>query len=95
VAPDDARRAGRPKAVRLLRQGAQAAAFGTGDVSGDGAEHTAPDVLTLAIERAVHDIERELARHLIRFSTVERIAIERVLEQLADDVPNRRRFEPW
>ena len=60
-------------------------------MSGDGAERMA-DVLTLAIERAVHDIERELHHHL---DPVERIAIERVLEQLADDVPNRRRVEPW
>lgn len=50
-----------------------------------------PTPLTLAIERAVQDIERELHHHL---DAVERIAIERVLEQLADDAPNRRR-EPW
>ena len=56
----------------------------------DGAERTA-HVLTLAIEHAMHDIEVELHHHL---DPVERIAITRVLEQLADDVPNRRR-EPW
>jgi hypothetical protein len=49
------------------------------------------DPRTLAIERALHDIEVELHHHL---DPVERIAITRTLEQLADDVPNRRR-EPW
>lgn len=49
------------------------------------------DMLSCAIERAVHDIERELQHHL---DTVERIAIERVLEQLADDA-RRRGPDPW
>lgn len=52
------------------------------------------DARTLAIEQALDAIEHELARHIIRFSAVERIAIERVLERLADDVPNKR-MEPW
>ncbi len=49
------------------------------------------DPLSHAIERAVEDIERELHHHL---DAVERIALERVLERLADEVPNRR-MEPW
>jgi ribosomal protein S9 len=61
-------------------------------MSGGGYAGQPPNALTLAIERAVQNIERELHHHL---DPVERIAIERVLEQLADDVPNRRRIEPW
>ena len=46
------------------------------------------DAIGRAIERAVQEIERELHHHL---DTVERIAIERVLEQLADEVPSQQR----
>ena len=57
----------------------------------DGWAGHPPHPLTLAIEHAVHEIERELHH---RLDTVERIAIERVLEQLADRVP-RRDCEGW
>lgn len=50
------------------------------------------DTIGRAIEQAVQDIERELHH---RLDAVERIAVERVLERLADAVPGRDEWERW
>lgn len=44
-----------------------------------------------AVARAMEDLEKELDT---RFALHERIAVQRVLERLADDVP-RRGIDPW
>jgi hypothetical protein len=49
------------------------------------------DPRSIAIEVAVRTIEAELHQHL---DAVQRIAIERALERLADDAAVRRR-DPW
>jgi hypothetical protein len=53
------------------------------------------DQRVIAIETALDEIERELARHIIRLIAVERVAIAFALERFATRWPHERRMEPW
>jgi len=59
------------------------------DVIADGHQVSIPDPRTVLLDRAVEALEREL-RH--RLDTVERPAVVRLLEQLADDWPESGSF---
>ena len=50
------------------------------------------DRCAVEIELAVHEIERELRRHL---DPVERVAIAFALERFAERWPHQKEFRPW
>lgn len=54
---------------------------------------TLSDWRAVEIDEALREIERELARHVIRFSAVERVALMYVLERFAERWPRER--ERW
>jgi hypothetical protein len=51
---------------------------------------TLSDRRAIEIDAALREIERELARHIIRFSAVERAALTFVLERFAERWPKER-----